>query len=365
MTQVESTVARSRWLRVAVVALLVAALVGGVYLVWPSAPGTRSSAYFTSAVGLYPGDDVRVVGVPVGTIDSIEPRADRRQDHHVGRRRRQAARRRAGHHHRAEPGVGPVHSAHPGLHRRPGAGRRRRDRPRPHRRSGRVGRGQGAADPAVRAARPAGRVDCRDRWPRSSTRPPTPSTATATRSATRCASCRRPRAGSATRAPTCSARSAICRCWSTRCPTATSRSCSSPTTWPRCRRCWPTAPTDLDDTLGTLNQALADVKGFLNENNEALIGQVDKLADFTKILTDHSDDIEQVLHITPNGLANFYNIYNPAQGTVGGLLSLPNFANPVQFICGGTFDVGAYAGQLQARRDLPRSGWARCSSGSR
>ena len=40
-------------------------------------------------------------------------------------------------------------------------------------------------------------------------------------------------------------------------------------------------------------------------------------------------------------MANFYNIYNPAQGTVGGLLSLPNFANPVQFICGGTFDVGA------------------------
>ena len=59
------------------------------------------------------------------------------------------------------------------------------------------------------------------------------------------------------------------------------------------------------------------------------------------MLTDHSDDIEQILHITPNGLANFYNIYNPAQGTVGGLLSLPNFANPVQFICGGTFDVGA------------------------
>ena len=47
--------------------------------------------------------------------------------------------------------------------------------------------------------------------------------------------------------------------------------------------------------------------------------------DFTSILTEHSDDIEQVLHITPNGLSNFYNIYNPAQGTVGGLLTLPNF----------------------------------------
>ena len=40
-------------------------------------------------------------------------------------------------------------------------------------------------------------------------------------------------------------------------------------------------------------------------------------------------------------MANFYNIYNPAQGTVGGLLALPNFTNPVQFICGGTFDAGA------------------------
>jgi phospholipid/cholesterol/gamma-HCH transport system substrate-binding protein len=98
---------------------------------------------------------------------------------------------------------------------------------------------------------------------------------------------------------------------------------------------------DLDQTLGTLNQALGDVKGFLNENNSALIAQVGKLTEFTNLLTEHSDDIEQILHITPNGLANFYNIYNPAQGTVGGLLSLPNFANPVQFVCGGTFDAGA------------------------
>ncbi len=97
----------------------------------------------------------------------------------------------------------------------------------------------------------------------------------------------------------------------------------------------------LDNTLGTLNQALNDVRGFLDENNETLIGSVNKLTAFTKIISDQSDDLEQVLHVTPNGLANFYNIYNPAQGTVGGLLSLPNFGNPVQFICGGIFDVGA------------------------
>jgi phospholipid/cholesterol/gamma-HCH transport system substrate-binding protein len=96
----------------------------------------------------------------------------------------------------------------------------------------------------------------------------------------------------------------------------------------------------LDDTFATLNQALDDVRGFLHDNNSVLIGQVNKLADLTKVLSDQSDNIEQVLHVAPNAFANFYNIYNPAQGSLSGLLSFPNFANPVQFICGGTFDTG-------------------------
>ncbi|MDT5232377.1 MAG: phospholipid/cholesterol/gamma-HCH transport system substrate-binding protein [Mycobacterium sp.] len=99
--------------------------------------------------------------------------------------------------------------------------------------------------------------------------------------------------------------------------------------------------TDLDASLTTLNTALSDVRGFLEDNNTALIGQVNKLADFTKILTDHSDDIEQVLHVAPNGLANFYNMYSPAQGSIAGLVSIPEFANPVQFICGGVFEAAA------------------------
>lgn len=98
---------------------------------------------------------------------------------------------------------------------------------------------------------------------------------------------------------------------------------------------------DLDVTLGTLSQALRDVRGFLHGNNDALIAQVNKLSEFAKTLSDQSENFEQVLHITPHGLVNFYNIYNPAQGTLAGLLSLPDFANPVQFICGGVFDIGS------------------------
>lgn len=68
---------------------------------------------------------------------------------------------------------------------------------------------------------------------------------------------------------------------------------------------------NLGATLGALNQALTDVRGFLGDTNSALIDQVNKLSDFVKIFSDQSDDLEQILHVAPNGLANFYNIYNP------------------------------------------------------
>ena len=97
----------------------------------------------------------------------------------------------------------------------------------------------------------------------------------------------------------------------------------------------------LDNTLGTLNKALSDIRGFLHENNSTLIDTVNQLNDFAKTLSDQSDNIEQVLHVAGPGIANFYNIYDPAQGTLNGLLSIPEFANPVQFICGGSFETAA------------------------
>jgi len=95
----------------------------------------------------------------------------------------------------------------------------------------------------------------------------------------------------------------------------------------------------LDNTLGTLNQALSDIRGFLHENNSTLIDTVNKLNDFAQTLSDQSDNIEQVLHVAGPGIANFYNIYDPAQGSLSGLLAIPQFANPVQFICGGSFET--------------------------
>ena len=75
MTQSNPSSDRGRWPRIALAVVLVGVLAAGAYLVWPSRTGNKVIAYFTSTVGLYPGDDVRIVGVPVGKINSIEPRA--------------------------------------------------------------------------------------------------------------------------------------------------------------------------------------------------------------------------------------------------------------------------------------------------
>lgn len=112
----------------------------------------------------------------------------------------------------------------------------------------------------------------------------------------------------------------------------------------------------LDNTLDTLNQALSDIRGFLHENNSTIIDTVNNLNDFAQTLSDQSDNIEQVLHVAGPGIANFYNIYDPAQGTLNGLLSIPEFANPVQFICGGSFETagGPRAPEYYRRAEICR-----------
>ena len=57
------------------VGLLIVILVAGGFLVLrPGGPGdTKVVAYFDSTDGIYAGDEVRVLGVPVGKIDSITP----------------------------------------------------------------------------------------------------------------------------------------------------------------------------------------------------------------------------------------------------------------------------------------------------
>jgi len=335
-----TTKTRNRTLRVTLAAVLVVALVIGVFLVWPTRKGHTIVGYFTSAVGLYPGDEVRIVGVPVGEIDSIEPRADDVKitmtlDHGVQVPENAKALI-----------ISPNLVAARFIQLTPAY-------------TGGPTMADGAAIGLDRTAVPVEWDEVKEQL-----------TQLSAQLGPQQGSVQGPLAEVIDQAATTfdgngdSFRDAVRELSQTAGRLGDSRNDLFGTVRnlqvlvdalsnsneqivqftnhvASVSQVLADSSANLDDTLGTLNQALSDVRELLGENNQALIDQVGKLADFTQILTDHSDDIEQILHITPNGLSNFYNIYNPAQGTVAGLLSLPNFANPVQFICGGAYDIGA------------------------
>lgn len=56
--------------------LVVVALVAAGIVFWPRQGQTSVSADFTRAVGLYPGSDVRILGVKVGQVDTVTPEGD-------------------------------------------------------------------------------------------------------------------------------------------------------------------------------------------------------------------------------------------------------------------------------------------------
>lgn len=339
MTQ-ENSVTRSRWLRPVLICVLVAVLAIGAYLVWPSRAGQKVTAYFTSAVGLYPGDGVRVVGVPVGTIDSIDPRAnDVKITMTIDSDVKLPAEAKA-------------------LVISPNLVSARFIQLTPAYTGGAV-LADGAEIGLDRTAVPVEWDEVKEQLTQLSTQlgPNEDSMRGPLTDVVNQAADTFDGNGDTFRSAVRELSQTAGRLRDSRADLfgtirnlqvlvdALSRSNEQIVQFSNhvasVSQVLADATTDLDLTLGTLNQALTDVRGFLGESNEALIGQVNRLTDFTNLLTEHSDDIEQILHITPNGLSNFYNIYNPAQGTVGGLLTLPNFANPVQFICGGTFDAAA------------------------
>ncbi|MDT5009118.1 MAG: phospholipid/cholesterol/gamma-HCH transport system substrate-binding protein [Mycobacterium sp.] len=335
-----------RWLRIGVVVALVAALAGGIYMMWPGRAGHKVVAYFESAVGLYPGDDVRIVGVTVGTIKTIEPQPE---------------------------SVKITMSVHDDVKlpanvqaviMAPNIVAARFVQLAPAYTTGAV-LADGTPIDLKRTASPV-------EWDEVKTE------------LTKLSTTLGPQAGSVQgplgkfvdqAAATFdgngdSFRQALRELSQTAGRLGDSRTDLFGTVknlqilinalsksneqivqfsghLASVSQVLADSSSNLDGTLGTLNEALSDVRGFLSDNNNVLIGQVDKLSQLTKLFADQHDDLEQILHVTPNGLANFYNIYNPAQGTANGLLSLPNFANPVQFICGGVFEGSMYVDNIK------------------
>ena len=196
------------------------------------------TAHFPRTISIYEGSDVRVLGVPVGTVDRVTPVGHRRRRDDALRRRRQGPGRRQGRDRRAVDRRRPVRPADPGLRRRRRDGRRRDARRGPHRRTARARPDLLEHRRPDRRARPDRRQQGRRAVRPARDAPPRTSAARA-RSSTR-----RSRTSASSARPSTTTRR------SSSAPPASSRASSAP---------WPTN----DETVRRFNDSLADVSTML------------------------------------------------------------------------------------------------------
>ena len=90
---------------------------------------------------------------------------------------------------------------------------------------------------------------------------------------------------------------------------------------------------DLDSAIGELSQAVGKVQRFVAGSRDQTAEQMQRLANVTQVLSDNSMVVKNVLHAAPNALVNGYNIYNPDTGGPRGSFAVHNFANPLHAIC--------------------------------
>ena len=91
--------------------------------------------------------------------------------------------------------------------------------------------------------------------------------------------------------------------------------------------------SDLDAALTNLSEVIGEVQRFVAETRDKTTEQVQRLSDVTSNLVAHRKDIEQLLHVAGTAVANGYADYDPDTGTILGSVSFNNFSNPVTFLC--------------------------------
>ena len=90
---------------------------------------------------------------------------------------------------------------------------------------------------------------------------------------------------------------------------------------------------ELDAALTNLGTAVVDVKRFVAGSRNQTAEQLQRLNNVTQNLVDNRTALENVLHVAPNAIANGYNIYSPDSGTGVGAFALSNFSDPVSVVC--------------------------------
>jgi phospholipid/cholesterol/gamma-HCH transport system substrate-binding protein len=96
---------------------------------------------------------------------------------------------------------------------------------------------------------------------------------------------------------------------------------------------------DLAAALRNLGVALQAVEGFVRENRQALSQNIKGLNRVSKVLVKQRGALDEILQVAPTALSNLFHTYNPATGTLDTRTNLGENlgaleSDPIAFVCG-------------------------------
>ncbi|MDF2273103.1 MCE family protein [Streptomyces coacervatus] len=90
---------------------------------------------------------------------------------------------------------------------------------------------------------------------------------------------------------------------------------------------------DLADALRNLGTALGDVSAFVKKNKNSLTTDVKGLSKVTKVLVTQRAALDELLRVAPAGLSNLNNAYNPSSGTLDTRNNAQQAQDPASLLC--------------------------------
>jgi len=92
--------------------------------------------------------------------------------------------------------------------------------------------------------------------------------------------------------------------------------------------------SDLNAALTNLSTAVIEVQRFIHGSRNQTAEGVQRLANVTQTLADNKAELADILHLFPNVQSNTYNGYDPDFGGRIASLTTANFSSAMQLICG-------------------------------
>ncbi|WP_234330111.1 MCE family protein [Streptomyces viridochromogenes] len=102
---------------------------------------------------------------------------------------------------------------------------------------------------------------------------------------------------------------------------------------------------DLAAALKNLGTALGDVSDFVKKNKKSLTSNVEGLSKVTKVLVTQRAALEELLEVAPTGMSNLNNAYNPSAGTLDTRNNADQAQDPASLLCSVLRTTGDEGGE--------------------